>query len=1200
MFDLTSLRKKRKEILKAELFMLLHDVGKLHAGHQGKFLRRNPIRGYRHNVHILEIIKEELRKWEFDLGNSYIAALSVIIEKHHGQVTQDIDGVMTVYAQRVDRLDSAWDRDSIVSRPMPWESNEEKRKKWKQLQLVQAFDSLVDTFSGFSLYVYKKCKQNRFCLNYDEKELLHIPPTTFLEHALCTVISVVNYAYQTNLLQDEKYRQSFFKILHLSMRVSCGDTRLSVNDISLWDHSISTAILYKALSAWLVGTQPSVTRGAPLSPSNEKTFKEKFRPQLFPLRIDGLSYLSDSVNIPDLLARRKTLKDAYDALKNILEWEFPLAGEIYRDENGPVFLTFLKDRDGKEDISLDELKLPKSENPIVSEVYKGDISLNEYLRCVMSWKTIGDLTLPPKLELFTYTQKHSNNSNEKSLGDILKEENEKGRWYQPDITKIKQAWNKVKEKIEKSNCRQKKGHQVEEVCSVCGLRPQGYGAWLVEKIKEDKNRENKEKEARKLLDDWENYYKYCDNPERQKEKDGQTYKAISRRMCSVCLNRREDRAEKWAQGIELDSEQRLLKDHPETVWLDEVADKNGRIALIVGYFPLENWLDGSLVESLAMFKQDKCCKEDNTECQGTYHKWVEISGTKVCLGPKPVSYSRIRRVWETTRRFWQDVAPTDAPPEELQHLLQDNEFSLKDLWEGPLSLEESLVGKIVGKAGPRLEIKGIPQQIIQNRKLGKYHAYELVLPNNVKIAVLWDPTNERLITLENLVYTARNLGWNLPKQRENESKEVYEKRLHEEAADFVRDALHDKTVSLNIPPEYGAKSKTVTTFKAQASEISESFYTPLIPILAEPQVFMAIVPADKAFEVVKAIKTKYEREMGKVRNRLPLHIGVIYAYRKMPLRAIMDAGRRMLKQRWENLEWQICEDDKGNMFYGKEIKTEKELKESDLEKEYKGIFKDERGEKVTSQFDRWHRIVIRQKMPVETRDSDNQKKGIYRYAVWYVPALMGDGQTEDHWYPYVFLAQESKPNGRNRYYKSPNPWNSHHSWLVHAGELEPGDKIYFTPATFDFEFLDSNARRFEIAYDGNGKRRDSLTKPYLLDEVETIERIWKFITKKQNGKPRLSTSQIFALREMIETKRDEWFEKPEDSLKDESFGKFCHDLFINAQWQWKWSQDDSECDTEDKFKEKLNWLTEMAVRGYFTDAIYLFHHVMKEKPEGEG
>ena len=299
----------------------------------------------------------------------------------------------------------------------------------------------------------------------------------------------------------------------------------------------------------------------------------------------------------------------------------------------------------------------------------------------------------------------------------------------------------------------------------------------------------------------------------------------------------------------------------------------------------------------------------------------------------------------------------------------------------------------------------------------------------------------------------------------------------------------------------------------------------------------------------------------------------------------------MLEQKWKNMVWEIVPDDGdyGFLSGGKGIATDKDLDENVLENEYKEIFKEvsNNGKTLTEQFKKWHRIVLRQEVQLNNQQS---KKEMSQYVVWYVPALMGDGSTPDNWYPYVFLAQKDEPKDREIYYKTDmgNPWKSEHPWLVHVSKLKVGDKIYFTPATFDFEFLDFNARRFEIAYAKDGKRKNSLAKPYLLDEIRILEQIWEFVTGKDkpNGKPRLSTTQMFALREMIETKREEWFDDPEDSLSDPNFRTFCNDLFINAEWQWGKPDD-----------KKLKWLTEMAVQGYFTDAIYLFHHIMKQGVE---
>jgi hypothetical protein len=189
---------------------------------------------------------------------------------------------------------------------------------------------------------------------------------------------------------------------------------------------------------------------------------------------------------------------------------------------------------------------------------------------------------------------------------------------------------------------------------------------------------------------------------------------------------------------------------------------------------------------------------------------------------------------------------------------------------------------------------------------------------------------------------------------------------------------------------------------------------------------------------------------------------------------------------------------------------------------------------------------------------------------------MGDGQTEDHWYPYVFLAVTGEPTGRNRYYKTDlgNPWNPAHPWLVHAGELQPGDRIYFTPATFDFQWLAAGSDRFGIAYDEEGQRFGLARRPYLLDHLETLEHIWHIL------KRHTTESQIHALVSLIETKREEWQAAPENR----TFRRFCRDTLVNLEWRMDpWHQ------------ESLDAWVDYAAQGWITDAVEIFHGVMKER-----
>ena len=575
-----------------------------------------------------------------------------------------------------------------------------------------------------------------------------------------------------------------------------------------------------------------------------------------------------------------------------------------------------------------------------------------------------------------------------------------------------------------------------EICVVCGLRPEGY-------IEEDLPNFVTEKKARE------------------------------RHLCGICLARRGRRSQEWAN-----------RNRNATIWIDEVADTNGRVALIVGYLDLKHWLSGKMIKSLAIGIDKN-------------NRWLS----------KPPTFARISRVWNITKTFWSEI-------------LKDVKSSMVD------------------------DRRRIRLFLNANPGLGDYHAYELKLGKAV-IRVVWIPPSESedgyLLTIENLGYIAKQLG---------ASKDIYEDSAL--SAIFVEDQIRKRlpwiTVLVNPETKFSPNNKE-QRIQIISTDYEEVAYSTTIPILTEPQVFMALVPADRAMEIVEKIKTKYEREMGKVRNRLPLHLGVVFAHRMMPLRAILDAGKRMLEQKSHPLMWKVMSVERKYIDKGDNLP-----KRFDADK--------------NGQFKEWYEITL--------------KNG--KHLTWYVPALMGDGQTEDDWYPYVFLASSDEPTGRGRYYATENPWDPthNHKWVVHAGELKSCDEVYFTPATFDFIFLEANVKRHDVAYDSDGRRITDRRKPYLLDEVEELKRAWNLLSGN------LTSSQIHQMIDLIETARGDWFgygegDVWERSRDDDTFKEFCRSVIANAEWKNK---------PKDRDIENLtNW----AASGLLTDTFTLHHRMVKEE-----
>jgi len=589
--------------------------------------------------------------------------------------------------------------------------------------------------------------------------------------------------------------------------------------------------------------------------------------------------------------------------------------------------------------------------------------------------------------------------------------------------------------------------RVDTICTVCGLRPQG--------------------------------------PSR---------KAIERNVCDICEQRRLDRSQAWAS-----------KQAHETIWIDEVADTNGRLALIAGQFDLAEWLDGRLLDSLLV-----------------------IAPNEGATTTKTASFSRVQRIWQTTRQFWQDTRAELA-----QLLLDDRRRVLLYLDQAP--------------------------------GLGPFHVYELDL-GAVTLSVVWYPQQadgqgDYLISADNLNAVARRLGAERQIYEDAASAAIWLEEYLQQA--FMRGS---RTLTLYNPEATPGKRQQnlLAGRRLIRTEHQETAYSTAIPILAEPRSFLALVPADRSLDILRQIKLKYEREMGKVRNRLPLHLGAVYFSRRTPLRAALDAGQTMLQRRSTPQPWRVA-----HMQVGALPADKHQLADG------------------TSQFQQTITLTL------ERADSA---------LTWCVPAMMGDGITTDNWYPYVFFQQDTngntQPAGRQRAFKDPQG-----KWLVHAGDLQAGDQVLFTPSTFDFEFLDTTSRRFEIHYNDDGRRAGRPTRPFYLEDLDRLELLWRLLEP-------LERSQRHQVIATIEATRELWYgatsTQPDDD--DEVFTQFVHDTLAGAAWPHRRRWDAAQRAWVDRANDDpqpggwrsipRDWqrqLVQAGVRGELADLLELHMEILKER-----
>lgn len=357
------------------------------------------------------------------------------------------------------------------------------------------------------------------------------------------------------------------------------------------------------------------------------------------------------------------------------------------------------------------------------------------------------------------------------------------------------------------------------------------------------------------------------------------------------------------------------------------------------------------------------------------------------------------------------------------------------------------------------------------------------------------------------------------------------------------------------PGSYGRTKKPISSaFKAAAIEILDCPYSPLVRVLAEPRTFMTLLPGDRAMAAAKKIKEEYENAFSLVRQRLPLTLGIVYARRYTPLRVVLDAGKRMLQRRpcWDN--WQVA--DREEVI---EIREGKEKKSISL--------------------------------TLACEKESNRRLS------WSYPVCL-DGGAEDIWYSYFLAPDVTDGKDRSKcinllYGANPNDTGSPLAKyregdkklpakrMIHASQLQTGDKVYLTPSSFDYEYLDSASGRFEIAYDecsgrrlGQGKNR----RPYLLEDLAALTKIgWVF----REGY--LSDSQIYSLVQAIAAKRQAWQPKSEDMEECGVFWRFCRDLLATADWR------------QDKPRPDLSRWAKYAVQGWLEDAMQIYMQIDKSK-----
>ncbi|MDK2801149.1 MAG: hypothetical protein PWQ70_2768 [Clostridiales bacterium] len=768
---------KRNDILMGEIGALLHDIGKMHPDfiiHQS--IERT--KSFRHE-NIGNFLKPNLNALiedsEFNFTIKTSSNIYKLIVKHHDNSSNDD---IIKYLQKCDRKNSADDK-GIVRRKQsvnntvissPFGCDKEKidlrclEKRFDDLQ-----DNLIELFESYSDIV--------------------------------------------------SFRESLIGILKTAFSHALGETRIPANDVTLWDHSYSTASLFKTILAGIT------------CDGYKNVNDLKWR--IFGVCWNGENFINHVRKIADIQKRAEIIDEIKGIIKDELEIRYPVGNVIYEDING-MYFTF-PDLDGNSrSLAISCAKL------VLQKIYEK--SNNELWPFFTLSKPSGSLTIIAN-ELKRASEERRTPKISPFIFIGAEDRHEELINFMPDLDGI---FNEIN--VENGGL---------DVCPVCGMRPKN-------------------------------------------ERD---------EMCSTCRERRKGRLEEW------------LKNRQETIWVDEVADKNNRISLISLSLDLDKWLDGTMIGSIFSQTFEDCINKIKKELDST--QIIESSFDLIDLMPDR------RSVYMVLDSFFKQ--------KEDNHL-QDAAQILGSFFEEHINLNKSTLNTHLNNIKERLQTDVLTKENLATHLFTQN-------PSPARIYRVWSETQEFFETvvekIKRDIYShkrkriAFSVDYDKLQSVIKRSNTIFEKTpyvvrfdgleprdllvLHVKDGEFytieslekyrydnisgekaVSECLKNGFVYLaleNKPNENLLETNDDNRVKTLEEDIPLEKYIPLIKITASPISLCLIVPTLDSVKIVDMIAQLYTERFRRVLGKLPLNVKVLTANRKFPLYVLLDAERRMLGDR---------------------------------------------------------------------------------------------------------------------------------------------------------------------------------------------------------------------------------------------------------------------------------------------------------------
>lgn len=809
---------------------------------------------------------------------------------------------------------------------------------------------------------------------------------------------------------DHTKREKVLEAISAKFSDVFSDTTRPDNDTSLWEHCYAVASLFKTLVAH------KVIYGEALDSSDKVSFS------ILGVGWDGLGFLSQGEKIGDITGRIPILQQLKERIKELIEYDYALGNTVYEDNDGIYFLVPRTPRE-----PVPQAKLSGSENAYAQLLQEMESVIKAFAINLTGGDLQPQLLVIPDTKFMTQVTTCIERLNDETVFPFS---------IVDDATRnvLSKAWLNTKE----------------TVCPVCLRRP---------------------------------------------------VKSETLGICETCDSRRirfygKDRHIQELAQMEKDE----LKNGTHFISEITAADKDGkRAALIVAKFDLRQWLNGRMERSLFV-----------TEARGLENELADLGNTrsfendereaKVWLEHSPFGnlvrdgydFRRLETEIQRIENFGNLVEHSEREYAQKTAFLYDRRIRGTDLNRDPEEAHgkwEAWLKNTHEEYGHKVDN---PASLLANILCAK-------TPTPSTVLDAWQTTEEffkKLATKETA--NERILGTK-PQFRFRAEMEVARDLpadLHEGAANdgSVRrgDTVLQEDIQIIWLKENGQDkalivgaeflADTADTWKdAELWLVGKSFkrdnfrlgtirsspgqygYHPMRIITTSPDMFLAIVPADKAIEITQQIYKEYIKQFGKVMGRLPLSVGNIFFEEHTPMFVVLDSARRMVR----NFE-----------------KLGEQPVEMRVSKDHFSTTEGTNGDRIVIKLDqvRWPGCP-----PME------------RSFEWRLPYKLGGGEI-DYYHPYFIVKKEDENSSHYSYSK--NYFRTVVGDVIHFTEVQPGDILRVYPNYYDFEFLDATTRRYDLAL-RNGRRKSNVTgffsKPYLLDDLEQgLVGVWKEIGKQGN------------------------------------------------------------------------------------------------------